>query len=153
MPHLPHLYHKKKRGRRAQWGRQSNNSKLCSGRTTLLLRYLLTYREEWTKYLPANSSLLKKLLVWFIWRQSSVSLWLKDSLYYVYVSSDFMLPYIDRESYCAARLNTISCLIFGMYILDQGHSRGNRFSVLISLPNDICDLCKFFRRQNTWIAG
>jgi len=65
MPHLPHLYHRKKSGRRAQWGRQSNNFKPCSGRTTLLLRDLLTNREEWIKCLPANLSLPKTLLVCF----------------------------------------------------------------------------------------
>ena len=104
MPRLPHLYHRKKRERRAQWGRQSSNTKLCSGRATLLLRELLTYRKEWTKCLPANLSLLKTLRVWFIWKQSSVSLRVKNTLLKVDVSSDFIVPYTERQSYCTARL-------------------------------------------------
>jgi hypothetical protein len=34
-----------------------------------------------------------------------------------------------------------------MYILDQGYSRGNRFTVPFPLQNDICDLFKFLKQS------
>jgi len=125
---MPHLYHRKKRGRRAQWGRQSNNSKLCSGRTTLLLRDMLTYREEWNKCLPANLSLLKKSLDWFIWRLVRFTTTQEHVILAVRIIRFHLALHRPTKLLCSLTY-TMSCLIFGMYILDQGYSGGNRFTV------------------------
>lgn len=109
--------------------------------------------EEWNMCLPANLSLLKALLVMVCWKtivrftttQEHVMLGVRIIRLHLALHQPTKL--LCNQTY------TISWLICGIYILDQGHSHGNRFTVPVPLQNDICDLFKFFRTENTWNAG
>lgn len=149
MPQLASFISQKEK-RETRTVRQAiQQTELCSGRPTVLLRDLLTFREEWTMCLPANLSLLKALLlmvrlkkiVRFTTTQEHVILGVRIIRLHLALHQPTKL--LCNKTY------TISWLICGVYILDQGYSRGNRFTVLFSLQNDICDLFKLFKTEHT----